>query len=138
MNILKKLLLCFLAAVMIFGLFACSEQPADPTDPTPNQPSATDPADDPTDPTDDGKVTYTVTVVDEAGKPIPGAVVQLCKDTCLPVVADQNGVATWHLAEDAYKVSFVMLPTGYAIAGDATEFYFEEGSREMTITLKAQ
>lgn len=137
MNILKKLLLCLLAAVMAFGLFACSEQGVDPTDPDPTRPSATDPAVDPTDPTDDGKVTYTVKVVDEAGNPIPGAVVQLCKDACLPAMADQNGVATWHLAEDTYKVSFVMLPTGYAIAGDATEFYFEEGSREMTITLKA-
>ena len=57
---------------------------------------------------DDGKVTYTVTVKDENGNPIVGAVVQLCKDVnCNPSVTGADGVATYSLVEDTYKVSFV-------------------------------
>ena len=86
---------------------------------------------------DDGKVTYTVNVVDEAGNPIAGAMVQLCKDTCFPGVTDANGVAKFTLAEDEYKVSFLALPAGYTYVDDTQEFYFADGSMELTITLKA-
>lgn len=80
---------------------------------------------------------YTVTVVDENGTPIAGAMVQLCKDTCFPGVTDANGVAKFTLAEDEYKVSFLALPAGYTYVDDTQEFYFADGSMELTITLKA-
>lgn len=81
---------------------------------------------------------YLVTVVDEAGNPIAGAMVQLCKDTCFPGVTGADGVAKFVLAEDAYKVSFLALPAGYTYVDDTQEFYFEDGSMELTITLKAE
>lgn len=81
---------------------------------------------------------YIVTVVDESGNPIAGAMVQLCKDTCFPGVTGADGVAKFVLAEDEYKVSFLALPAGYTYVDDAQEFYFENGSMELTITLKAE
>lgn len=86
---------------------------------------------------DDGKVTYTVTVVDEAGAPIPGAMVQICLEACYPGVTDANGQAKYSVAEEDYKVSFLSLPAGYTYSGDEQEFYFADGSYELTITLKA-
>ena len=80
---------------------------------------------------------YTVKVVDEAGNPIAGAMVQLCKDTCFPGVTDADGVAKFALAEDDYKVSFLALPAGYTYVDETQEFYFDNGSMELTITLKA-
>jgi hypothetical protein len=86
-------------------------------------------------PVDDGKVTYTVKVVDTDGTPIPGVAVQLCKDSCLPGVTNAEGVANFRTVEDDYKVSFMTAHTGYE--AEAEEFYFDAGSYEMTITLKA-
>ena len=84
---------------------------------------------------DDGKVTYTVKVVDEGGNPVAGAMVQLCKETCLPGATNAEGVAQFNTVEDEYKVSFMTMPEGYQ--ADAEEFYFDDGSYELTITLKA-
>lgn len=80
---------------------------------------------------------YTVTVLDENGAPIAGAMVQLCKDACVPGVTDAEGVAKFNLPEDTYKVSFLALPAGYTYVDEVQEFYFENGSMDMTITLKA-
>ncbi len=87
---------------------------------------------------DNGMTTYTVTVVDEGGNPVPGAMVQLCQDTCYPGVANDQGVATFQVPEASYKVSFLSLPQGYNYTTDAQEFYFEAGSTELTIVLKAE
>ena len=86
-------------------------------------------------PVDEGKATYVITVVDQDGKPVQGAGVQLCKDTCLPAINDQ-GTAEFKVAEDPeYKVSFMTVPEGYEGAEDA--YYFADGSYELTITLTA-
>ena len=87
---------------------------------------------------DDGKVNYSVTVVDEAGNPIAGAMVQMCKESCFPSVTGEDGVAKFSLVEDDYKVSFLTLPAGYTYSGDAQEFYFEDGAVELVITLKPE
>jgi len=63
--------------------------------------------------------------------------VQLCKDACVPAVTDAEGVARFALPEDTYKVSFLALPAGFAYVDEVQEFYFEDGSMDMTITLKA-
>lgn len=80
---------------------------------------------------------YTVTVLDENGNPVVGAMVQLCKDACVPALTDENGVAKFSLPEDDYKVSFTMMPAGYTYVDDVQEFHFEGGSTEMTIVIKA-
>lgn len=85
---------------------------------------------------DDGKVTYTVTVTDEAGNPISGAFVQLCLEACVPCMTNAQGVASYpNMAEADYKVSFINIPEGYTV--ETNEFHFEAGSTEMTIVLKA-
>ncbi len=86
----------------------------------------------------EGMQKYTVTIVDQDGNPIPGAMVQLCKDTCFPGVANEQGIATFQVPEADYKVSFLSLPEGYTYSTEEQEFYFEAGSTEMTIALKAE
>ena len=84
---------------------------------------------------DDGKVTYSVTVLDENGAPVPGAFVQLCLEACIPCMTNAQGVATYpNMAEADYKVSFINVPAGYELPTD--NFYFEDGSYEMTLTLQ--
>ncbi len=88
-----------------------------------------------TESTDDGTVTYTVKVVDEGGNAVVGAMVQICSDKCLPGITDAEGVAKFVVAEDEYKAS-VLSAEGYAV--DTTEnYYFDDGSYELTITLQA-
>lgn len=84
------------------------------------------------------KFTYTVTITDEAGNPIPGAMVQMCNaSSCLPPCSSnaQGVVAFENKDKDNYSVKFAILPEGYT--ADASEFFFEDGSYEMTIVLKA-
>lgn len=140
MKHIKSILSLMLIACLMLCLCACGN--TEPTDgdnaatatptvvatPTPDAPTAT--------PEDDGKVTYTIKVVDESNTPVVGAMVQLCVDACIPGLTDANGVATFNVEEADYKVSFVKLPDGYEYTSDVTEFYYEEGSRDITLTLK--
>ena len=136
MLLTKRILLILLGSVMLLSLAGClGDSGASTTAPATTAPAATVPTTAPAT-VDDGKVTYTVTVTDENGAPIPGAMVQLCKDTCMPGAADANGVATFRVVEDTYKVSFLMRPAGYTYSGEEQEFYFEDGSFELTIALK--
>lgn len=129
MKKLSVLLAVLLAATMLLGLCACGEQPVDNSDATPSTTTTTTTA-----PVDDGKETYTVTVLNEQGEAIVGAMVQICAELCIPTVTDANGVATWKVEEKEYKVSFLSAPEGYAVE---EAYYFDDDAKEMTITLKA-
>lgn len=87
--------------------------------------------------TDDGKVTYTVKVVDANGAPVAGAAVQFCDDNgCrMPVSTNAEGVVTLTDAESNFHVTLASVPEGFA--ADTTEYYFD-GAFELTITLNAQ
>lgn len=130
---LKNIFVLVLALCMVFALCACGGNESEGNESTTGSTAGTTETTEAT--VDDGKVTYTVKVVDEGGNAVTGAIVQLCKDTCVPCPVDANGVATWNLVEDDYKASFVSMPAGYT--ADAAEYYFAEGSYELTITLKA-
>ena len=136
---MKKILVLILCFCLLLCLGACG-QDQNPTDPTPST-AVTDPSSEPTQPTDptgdDGKVTYTVTVTDEQGNPLTSAMLQLCKETCMPAIVDASGTASWSVPEDDYKVSFLDLPDGYTYSTEETEFYFADGETSMTIVLKA-
>lgn len=138
-NVLKLLAL-LLSVCLLMCLCAC-DQSTNATENTLASTGATEATDNTTEATsatvDDGKVTYTVTVTDEKGNPIAGAMVQLCKDACVPAVTDAKGVATYSVAEDNYKVSFLTMPAGYTYTTEETEFYFASGETAMTIVLKA-
>ena len=86
-------------------------------DTAPTAPTAPTPA--------DGQVLYTIKVVDKDGNPVPSAYVQICKDTCLPGITNEEGIAYFCMVEDEYKVAFTLQPEIY--------YYFESGSREMTL-----
>lgn len=129
-----------LAALMLLSLIGCSDQGVqarntDPVHTTTAPVQTTIPAQ--TTVPQQVASGYTVKVVDENGAPIVGALIQLCKENCYPNVTDANGEAFFELAEDTYKVSFLMLPAGYTYSTEEQEFYFEDGSLELTIVLKA-
>lgn len=130
---LRNIFVLVMALAMVLCLCAC----ADNEDNKGNETTAgtTEATTEATEKKDDGKVTYTVKVVDEKGNAVAGAMVQLCLESCLPGMTNAEGVATYNLNEADYKVSFVNVPEGFA--KDAGEYYFEDGSYEMTLTLKA-
>lgn len=146
-NMMKKLIALLLALTMVIGLVACGNTPETPdenNDPVVENPEPSgDPVADP-EPSEDEPVNtnpvYTVKIVDEGGNPIAGVMVQICQgETCLPgPVSDENGTVTFQVAEADYKVSFLGgVPAGYEYTTEETEFYFEDGSYEVTIVLKA-
>lgn len=75
----KLLLTAALLVCMVFSLCACGSDPVGTEDTTPGL-TTTAPVVTTTAPADDGKVTYTVKVVDESGKGVAGVMVQLCLD----------------------------------------------------------
>jgi len=134
---LKRLLAIAVIVCLALCLFACTGSGSGTTEPVST--SGTNASDAPTNNTTEEAVFdgYTVTVVDEGGNPIAGAFVQLCLESCYPSVTDASGIAKFDLEEAEYKVSFVSLPAGYEYVSEEQNFYFEDGSKEITITLKA-
>lgn len=137
MKTLKHILAVILVLAAVLSLTACGDAGNnEATNPTTTAPAQTQPVSQPsTEPSvDDGKVTYTVTVLDAQGNPMSGVFVQMCLESCFPGATDANGVATFTMIEADYKVSFVVVPNGFA-AEDA--YYFAPGEYSMTIQLKA-
>ena len=140
-------ILVALCLALCLSLVVCACTPANPEDPNPTD---TEPAgvedtssideveestEDETESTPaDTKVTYTVTVVDADNLPLSGATVQLCVgDQCLlPVVTDENGVATMELDKADYTVKVTL--DGYV--GEES-YSFDADSTELTVTLTA-
>lgn len=133
---MKRLLALVLALGLMLCLCACGSgsTPEVTTEPTTE---ATEPTTEATEPTTEAtEPTYVVTVVDQDGAPVAGAWVQLCLESCVPAMTDENGVANFFLEEDDYKVSFTVMPPGYEYAGEEQEWYFADGENTVTITLK--
>lgn len=81
---------------------------------------------------DDGKIEYTVKLVDASGNPVAGQMIQVCNaSNCFaPVATDANGVATFRLEEsDEYKAKLMT-------AGEDAYVYFEAGATELTLTME--
>lgn len=136
----RRITVAVLMLCMVLTLCACggngNEDTGKNSQNTESQNSETESTKDTT--VEDGKVTYKVTVVDEGGNPVVGAMVQICKDSCIPKLTDANGVAEYEIEEtDGYKVSITSLPEGYVYEGEA-EIYLEDGQTELTLVVKAQ
>lgn len=141
---MKKILYLLLSAMIVFSAMsfaACGgDDSADTTKETTSKkeelstPSKDKETEEAT--KDNSKVTYKVTVVDEAGNPISGAMVQCCKDACVPGVTNDSGVAEFVLAEDKYDVKFISMPEEYEYSSEQEVFNFEDGKYELTITIK--
>lgn len=128
----KRCLAIVLTVCAVLCLCACN----DTQKPTEPQNETQKPTNAPVE-TGNPNPTYTVKVVDEQGNPIAGAMVQLCLEACYPHKTDASGIAQYVVAEADYKVSFLKMPDGYTYSSDIQEFHFEDGSYELTITLKA-
>lgn len=61
-----------------------------------------------------GEVAYRVTIKDQNGDPVPGAVVNFCSDeSCQPTTTDENGVSLFVAEFAEYHVQVLSLPDGY-------------------------
>lgn len=125
---MKRILIILLAMMLGISLWGCGSEPVQQESTAPQQEQETQTV----------PVLYSVTVTDENGTPIPNAMVQLCSDICVAGVTNEAGVAQFTLLPAEYKASMTVVPQGYAYPGETTEFAFPEGSRELTIVLKAQ
>lgn len=139
----KRLIALLLALCLVLGLCACGgneDAPAQDAPEATDAPAVPEVTDAPeVEETAAPGVTYCVTVVDEGGNPISGAMVQVCQgEICLmPTATNEAGVAEFVVAEEAeYEAKFLTLPAGYDYISDEQVFHFD-GSFELTITLKA-
>ena len=136
----KRLLTAVLMLCLAFSLVACGGNGSDKDTQKNNTENSqqddaqanddTDKEDEDTN-VDDGKIEYTVTLLDANGAPVAGKMVQVCNSaTCFaPVATDENGVAVFRLEEaDDYKAKELT-------QGDDAYVYFEAGSTELTIQL---
>ncbi len=87
-------------------------------------------------PADDGKVTYTVIVVDENNAPLEGIIIQFCdEENCkLPLMTDADGKVTVEYDESNYHIT-ITEAAGYSYE---SEYNFEDDSTDITIVLSAQ
>ena len=137
MKNIKLILTLILVGCMILGLCACGgTKVEDTTVADTTVADAPDKVEDTTvaDTTEAAK-NFKVTIVDGEGNAVPGVIVQICKDACVPARADDNGVATFNLAiEDGHKLSVMSCPEGYEYTGEA-QVYLEEGATEYTLEI---
>lgn len=140
----KRILAFVLALMLVLGLCACGAAPVEQPEETTNAAEQTEAAteaqtEEATEELNANPV-YTVKIVDEAGNPVAGAMIQICQgETCMPgPLSGSDGTVTFQVEEADYKVSFLGgVPAGYEYSTEETEFYFEDGSYEVTIVLKA-
>lgn len=144
---MKKLLCAALVLVMAFCLFACGgdETATSSTPESSAAASSSSPVSEPQsavsseeESSEAEEALFKVTVVDGDGKALKGVMIQLCKDTCIPKVTDDNGVASFNAEiTDGYKLSVLSCPEGYEYTGEA-EIYLDSGITEYTIELSAK
>ncbi len=129
MKNIKKLIAALLAVCMMLCFCACGGNGDD---------NSTTTTESTTESTTEEQIAFKVKVVDEAGKPVAGVMMQICKDSCIPARTGDDGVAVFADMEitDGYKLSVLSCPAGYEYTGDA-EIYLESGSTEYTVEIKA-
>ena len=138
MNTLKRLLIALLCIGVLLCFVACTntEDNTDTPDTTPAD-TQEDVADEPeTEETEEPAAAgFKVSVVDQNGDPVVGAMVQICKDSCVPGITDADGVATIYATvdSDGYALKVANLPDGYTYEGE--DVYLEVGMTESTITI---
>ena len=138
---MKRILMILLAVALMAAVF-CGCQEDTPAESTPA--ATTEPSDPAvviptftTENKDDGKVSYTVTVLDQNNNPVEGVSIQFCdEENCkLPVLTDANGTVTQKYAASEYHITLAELPAGYT--SEETVFYFGDET-ELTIVITAE
>ncbi len=137
MNNFKRFMALMLVLVTVLAFAACTGN-TDTTGSTTTAPTTTAPTTTAPTSTAAKVITYRVKVVDEAGNPVEGVGVQLCKEACIIRDTNAEGWAEFeNPVEDGYHANIAYaleVPDGKKV--DATEYDFESGVTEMTITLK--
>ncbi|MBQ7487915.1 MAG: redoxin family protein, partial [Clostridia bacterium] len=86
-------------------------------------------------PETDEKATYTVTVLDQNGDPVPKVAVGFCTATeCNFLKSDKNGVIVFEGQPYAYHVDIIKVPSGYSFT-ELDDIYTEANSMSMTLTI---
>ena len=141
MKLTKRILTLFLGLAMLLCLVACGEEqnesstPAAVSTESVNETSSETSAESSTEASLPAAAKFSVTVVDQDGTPVSGVMVQICKDSCMPAMTDENGVATFNIEiTDGYKLSVMSCPEGYTYEGES-EVYLDYGATEYTLTL---
>lgn len=129
----KKIIAALLAVCMMVCLCACNGggngsdvQPPETTTTT-TEPTTTTTTGSAIPTPGEGQVLYSVKVVNSKGEPVANEYVQMCLETCVFQPTNAEGIAYFTCAEADYKVTVMSDPA-------ATEYHFESGSHEMTIT----
>lgn len=79
--------------------------------------------------------TFTVMVVDQNGDAVENVMIQICKDSCIPMKSNTEGFAVFPLEiTDGYKLSVLSCPAGYEYTGEA-EIYLNSGIKEFTLEI---
>lgn len=135
MKLIKMILIALLSLSVVFGLCACGAEEGK-TDDKDVISSGSEQEDKENESSEEEKTeAFEVKVVNSAGEPVSGVMVQLCKDSCVPAKTNDNGIATFNFEiTDGYKLSVMSCPAGYQYTGEA-EIYLESGSTEYTIEL---
>lgn len=150
MKQMKVLLALVLALVMVMSLCACGGAEESTNNETVGNetPAATSPSLDvnggfverPEDETTKTPANeYIVTIVDEAGNPVEGAMVNVCNaNGCSPLISKADGICRVVTLEekDYAELNVDMIPEGYVVLeGTETKVYFE-GGFEVTFVLQ--
>lgn len=107
----KRVMMLILILVLILSLAGCGRG-TDETGPAQ---------------TAEGGADYTITVSDQNGDPVAGAVVNICTDTtCEPQTADENGFIYYSGEMANYHLEVIRVPDGYDIGDDADLYTGEE------------
>ena len=70
-----------------------------------------------------GESTYTLKCIDQDGKPVSGALLQVCDaSTCQVYTTDEHGICEFTAASFAWEVHVLMAPAGYT--ADSTEIVY--------------
>lgn len=133
MKNIKSLLALLLLGCMVFALISCTGGAANEDTTAADTTKAEETTE--ADTTEAAAAAFKVTVVDGEGNAVPGVMMQVCKDSCIPARTDDTGVATFAIEiEDGHKLSVLSCPEGYEYTGEA-EIYLESGITEYTVEI---
>ena len=141
---MKRIIVLMLALVLMASFVACNEG-GEVTTEAPETTAAPTVTDAPTEDTTAAETEpafagYTVTVTDKDGNPIAGVQVQMCdsKGCRMPKATGADGVVTFTFDTSDFHALIANPVEGYVV-DTAEEYYFANGSKELTIELeKAQ
>lgn len=140
MKNIKRILSLLIALCMIACLCACggTNEPAEDDNKENVQNDLPDTSDDSESESDteENVPAFNVKVVDGAGTPVKGVMIQICKDVCVPAMTGDDGIAVFNNLEitDGYKLSVLSCPEGYEYTGEA-EVYLDSGITEFTVEI---